>query len=112
MGTFVAGAQQEGSRPEVVAGVLHRSNSGGLALWGGDVGINDADGESPGQYPVQGREEDHGETTVVKEGQEMNIPAAVRDNEGGKNGGDTDFNSSEAEYGRAIYCDAANFGPM
>ena len=75
MGTFVTGARQGGSRPEGVVGVLHRSDSGGLALWVGDVGINAADGEGPGQFPVQGRKEYHGETTVAKEGREMDIPA-------------------------------------
>ena len=72
---FVTGSWQGGSRPEGVAGVLHCSDSGDLALWVGYVGINAAGGEGPGKFPVQGREEDHGETTVVKEGRELDIPA-------------------------------------
>ena len=76
------------------------------------MGINAADGEGPGQFLVQGCKEDHGETTTAKEGRELDIPAAGGDNEGGGNGGDTDFNSPEAEYSCAIYCDTADHGPM
>ena len=97
MGKFVTGARQGGSRTKGVAGVLHRSDSGGLALWVGDVGINAADGEGPGQFTVQGREEYHGETTAVKEGRELDIPANSGNNEGYGNGGDTDLDSPEAE---------------
>ena len=103
MGTFVTGARQGGSRPEGVAGVLHRIESGGLALWVGDVGINAADGDGPGQLPVQGRKEDHGETTAAKEGRELDIPADGENNEGDRNGGDTDLNYTEAEYGLVIH---------
>ena len=76
------------------------------------MGINTADEEGPGQFPVQGHEEDHGETTAAKEGQELDIPAAGGGNEGGGNGGDTYINSPEVEYGCAIYCDADDYGPM
>ena len=80
LGTFVTGARQGGSRPEGVVGVLLRSDSGVLALWVGDVGINAAYGEVPGQFPVQGCKEDHRETTATKEGREMAIPADGRNN--------------------------------
>ena len=112
MGTFVTGARQEGSRPESVAGVLHHSDSGGLALWVGDVGLNATDVEAPRKSPVQGCKEDHGETTAAKEGWELDIPTDGRNNEGDGNGGDTDLNYLEEEYGRAIHCDADNSGPM
>ena len=42
----------------------------------------------------------------------MDIPAICRNNEGHGNGGDKDINSPEAEYGRAIHCDAADSGPV
>ena len=70
------------------------------------------DGEGPGQFPVQGREEDHMEATTATEGRELEIPTAGGGNEGGGNGGDTDIYYTEAEYGRAIYCDTADSGPM
>ena len=34
------------------------------------------DGEGPGHFPVQVREEDHGGTTTAKEGRELGIPTA------------------------------------
>ena len=71
MGPSVTGAWQGGSRPKGVAGALHCSSSGSLALWGKDVGRNATDGEGPGKFPVQGREEDHRETTAAKEGREL-----------------------------------------
>ena len=67
LGTSFTGARQGGSRPEGVMGVLHQSDSGSFALWVRDVGNNAADGEGPGQFPVQGREEYHGETAAAKE---------------------------------------------
>ena len=76
------------------------------------MGINSADGEGPGQFPVQGREEYHGETTAAKEGRELDIPADSGNNEVDGNGGDKDLNSPEAEYGRTIHCDAADYGPV
>ena len=42
----------------------------------------------------------------------MGIPTAGGGNEGGGNGGNTDIYYTEAEYGHAIYCDAADSGPM
>ena len=48
----------------------------------------------------------------MKEGPDLDIPAAGGDNEGGKNGGYKDINSLESEYSCAIHCDAADSGPM
>ena len=49
---------------------------------------------------------------MEKEGKELGIPTAGGGTEEGGNGGDTDINYPEAEYGRAIYCNAADSGPM
>ena len=76
------------------------------------MGLNAADGEGPGKFPVQGRNEDHGEATAAKEGRELGIPTAGGGTEGGGNDGDTDINYLEAEYGHAIYCDAADSVPI
>ena len=80
MGTFVTGARQGGSRPKGVAGILHCSDPGGLVIWVGDVGTNVADREGPGQFLVQGREEDHGETVAAKEGRDLDIPTVGGNN--------------------------------
>ena len=49
---------------------------------------------------------------MAKEGRELDIPTDGGNNEVDGNGGDTDLNSPEAEYGRAIHCNAADSGPM
>ena len=42
----------------------------------------------------------------------MDIPADGGNNEGDGNGGDTDLNYLEAEYGCTIHCDAVGYGPL
>ena len=76
------------------------------------MGINVADGEGPGQFPVPGRQEDNRETAAAKEGWELDIPADGGNNEGYGNGGDTELNSTEAEYVRRTHCDADDYGPI
>ena len=66
----------------------------------------------PWTVSVQGFEEDHWEATTWKERRELGIPTAGRGTEGSGNGGDTDIHDTEAEYGRAIYCNATDSGPM
>ena len=76
------------------------------------MGPNPEDGEGPGHFSVQGREEDHWEETVAKKIRELGIPTAGGDKERSGNGGDTEIHHTEAEYGRAIYYDAANSVPI
>ena len=42
----------------------------------------------------------------------MVLTADDGSNEVDKDGWDSDVNPPEAEYGRAIYCDATDYGPM
>ena len=42
----------------------------------------------------------------------MVLPVPGGGDEGGGDRADSDVNPSEAEHGRAIYCDAADSGPM
>ena len=109
---FVSGSGTGGSRPEGIEDLLYSGIPGGPPLWGGDLGPNSKDGEGSGQFLVQGREEDHWEATAAKERRELGIPTAGGGNEGSGNGGDMDIHNMEAEYGRAIYCDATDSGPM
>ena len=76
------------------------------------MGTDSGDGEGPGQFSVQGRAEDHGEAAAAKEVRELVLPFVGGSNEGYRDGSDTDVNPPEAEYGRAIYCDAADSGPV
>ena len=106
------GAGPGGSGPEGVVELLYSGCPGGPPHWGRDVGPHPEDGEGPGQFSVQGREEDHWEATTTKEGRELGIPTAGGGKEGSGNGGDTYIHHTEAEYGRRIYCDATDSGPM
>ena len=73
MGKVVLDARYVGSLSEGVEGFIHSVHSGGPALWGGDLGLNAADGEGPGQFPFQDCKEDHRETTAEKEVRELGI---------------------------------------
>ena len=108
----VLGSGTGGSGPGDVEGLLYSGSPGGPHLWGGDLGLHPEDGEGPGQFSFQGREDDHWKETSEKEIRELGIPTAGGGKEGSGNGGDTDIHNTEAEYGRAIYCDATDYGPM
>ena len=56
--------------------------------------------------------EDHRESAEAQEGRDLVLPFVGGSDEGGRNRSDTDVNTLEAEYGRAIYCDAADSGPV
>ena len=71
--------------------------------------------KAPGHFSVQRRAEAHGEASATQEGRErsyMVLHFIGGSNEGGRDCPDTDVNPPEAEYGRAIYCDAADSGPV
>ena len=93
-------------------GVLHRRDTGCFALWVGDIGADGEDGEGFGHFLVQSCAEYHGEATAAREGRDLVLPFVGGRNEGDRDGSDTDINPPEAEYGRAIYCDAADYGPV
>ena len=78
----------------------------------GDMGADGEDGEGPVQFSVHGCAEDHGEATAARERRELVLPIVGESNEGDRDGLDTDINPPEAEYGHAIYCNAADSGPM
>ena len=42
----------------------------------------------------------------------MGLTASGGGTEGSRTGGDTEVNNTEAEHGRAIYCDMTDYGPM
>ena len=76
------------------------------------MGADSEDGEGPGLFSVQGRAEDHGEASAAREGRELVLPFVGGSNEGDRDSLDTDINPTEAEYGCAIYCDAADSVPV
>ena len=101
-----------GSILEGVEDLLYSVRPGSPTLWGGDLVPPSKDGKGPGEFSVQGREEDHWEATTAKERRDLGIPTAGGGKEGSRDGGDTDIHHTEAEYGRTIYCDTADSGPM
>ena len=76
------------------------------------MGTDGEDRKGHGQFSVQGRAEDHGGAAAAREGRDLVLPFVGGSNEGGEDILDTDVNPPEAEYGRAIYCDAADSGPV
>ena len=92
--------------------ILHFRNTGCFALRVGNMGTDNKDGKVPRQFSVQGRVEDHGEAAAAQEGRDLLLPLIGRSNERGSNRSDMDVNPQEAEYGHAIYCDAADSGPV
>ena len=76
------------------------------------MSTDNEDEKDPGHFSVQGRAEEYREAAAAWEGQDLVLPFVGRSNEGGRDRLDTDVNPPEAEYGHAIYCDAANSGPL
>ena len=69
-------------------------------------------GAGPGQFPTQGREEDHQETAAATGGWELGIPASGGGTGGNEFQGNKEVGHKEAEHGRAVYCDATNYGTL
>ena len=70
------------------------------------------DGEVPGQFSIQVCEEDHLESAVATNIWELVLPASDGGTGGSGARGDKDVSHKEAEHGRAIYCDATDYGPL
>ena len=69
-------------------------------------------GVGPGRLPGQGSKNVNGETYFPREGWAVVLPGPGRDDEGGGYRADSDIDPPEVEYGRAIYYDAADSGPV
>ena len=70
------------------------------------------DGVIPGRLSGQVCKKLNRETASPWEGWEVVLTVAGWGDEGGGDCADSDINPLEAEHGRAIYCDAANYGPV
>ena len=70
------------------------------------------DGKGPGQFSVQGCAEDQGEAAAARERRYLLIRFVGGNDERGRGRSDSDVNPPEAEYGRAVYCNAADSGPV
>ena len=68
--------------------------------------------KAPGQFSVQVCAEAHGEAAAARERRGLVLTFFGGSDEGGRDCLDSDVNPPEAEYGRVIYCDAADSGPV
>ena len=101
-----------GQGPDVSRQCKNSVTLSGPPLRGGDVGPHKEDGVSPGRLPGQGCKAFNRETASPGEGWMVVIPVPGGGDEGGGDRADSNVDPSEAEHGRAIYCDAADSGPM
>ena len=69
-------------------------------------------GVDPGRLSGKGCKKVNGETASPWEGWAVVLPVPGECNEGGRDHGDSGIDPPEAEQGRAIYCDADDFGPV
>ena len=60
----ISDSEPGGGRSEGVRKFLQGGGTGGVAVWGGDVGPHPKDGAGPGYLPAQGRAADHWEATT------------------------------------------------
>ena len=74
--------------------------------------IDGKDVKDPGQFSVQVCVKAHGKAATAWERRDMVLPFAGGSEEGGRDRLDLDVNPPEAEYGHAIYCNAADSGPV
>ena len=99
-------------RSEGVRIFLQGGGTGGVSIWGGDVGTRPEDGAGPGQFPTQGREHYHWEAAAETGGWELGITASGGGTGGSGFRGDKEVGHKETEHGCAVYCNATNYGPL
>ena len=76
------------------------------------MGSDDKDGVGPGRLSGQGFKNVNWETASPWEGWAVVLSVPGGGDEGGGDRADSYINPPEAEHGRAIYCDAADYGPV
>ena len=112
MGAVISDSDPGGGRSEGIGKFLQGSGTGGVAVWGRDVGPHSKDGAGPGQFSTQGRKEDHWEAGAAAYGWELGIPASGGGTGGSGFPGDKEVVHKEVENGCVIYCDATDSGPL
>ena len=76
------------------------------------MGPDPRDGAGPEKLSAQGRAAADRETSETEVGQEMGIYSSGGSDGGYRIKGDWGLHHEEAEYGRTIYCDANDSGPL
>ena len=112
LGPFGAGAGKGRGGPESVTEFLYCRDTAGPPLWGGNVGSGEENKISPGRLPGQGCKAANRAATSTMEGWAVVLPSPGGSTDGGGRREDQDVDPSEAEYCRAIYCNATDSGPV
>ena len=76
------------------------------------MGTYPEDRAGPVELPERGRAPYHRKKTAEKGRRALNIPSSEGGHERGRFRGDSEGHHKEAEYGRAIHCDATNSEPL
>ena len=97
-----------GGRSDSVGKFLKSGGTGGVDVWGGDVGAHPKDGAGPGYLPSQGRAKYHRETTEETGIWESGLPAIGGGNVRIRLRGDQEIHHKEAEHSCKVYYDAIN----
>ena len=103
---------REGADPKVSGHFFQGGEPGGVVVWGGDEGTDPQDGAGPEYFSTQGRVTAHQEASEETEGWELVIPLIGGVNVGSRLWGDWYICYKEVEYGRTVYCDATDSGPL
>ena len=91
---------------------LYCGGTGGCNVLGGDVGADPKDRAGSGELHERGRAQDHWETEAERGGWEMNLSSSEGCYAIGRVRRDTEGHHKEAEYGRAIHCEAPDSGTL
>ena len=76
------------------------------------MGDDPTDIAGAGEFHAQGREQDNGETSAERLGWEMLLSLSEGGHARGRVLRDPEIHHKEAEHGRIVHCDAANYGPL
>ena len=101
-----------GGQPEGIRYVFQGGHACVVAFRVGDVGPDPPHVTGPVQFSEQGHMEDHRETSEEGGVGGMGIPTVGNSYGGGGIRGDRGLHPKKAEYGRAIYYEAKDSGPL
>ena len=104
--------RREGADPNISGLLFKAVVQAVLIFWGRDVGPDPPDGAVPGKLSAQGCATAPREAYEAKGGGVMGISSSGGSDGGSGLRGDWDLHHKEAEYSRAIYCNATDSGPL
>ena len=90
--------------------IFQGGDTGGVFVWGRDVGTNPQDGAVPAYFPTQVHATNHWEASEETGGLELGVPIIGGINDGIRFQGDRNIHHKEAEHGCAVYCDETYSG--